>query len=209
MGRFTLLLTVSALLLPAAARADDVWSWTDSEGEVHYTNDVASIPERFRKSARSLGGEGDSKSGPEVTVVSKGDGKAKEKDKDKDKDKDAAESSLAAQPPPPDPIETAIRPPREEENAGEQEWRTLFRKANDRVRRTERQVARTREALSKMPGTDYTSYDYAGRVVVESRSEALKLQLEEDQHNLNDAREQLHDLERAAAREAIPLEWRR
>jgi hypothetical protein len=45
--------------------------------------------------------------------------------------------------------------------------------------------------------------------VVESRLQALKLQLEEDQHNLDDAKEQLHDLERAAARDSIPLEWRR
>jgi hypothetical protein len=200
MHRLTLLLL--ALLLPVAARADDVWVWTDTEGEAHYTNDPASIPERFRKSARSMGGE-KSGSGPEVTVISKGDGK------DKDKDKGAAEPTVAPLPPPPDPIETAIRPPRDDEKAGEQEWRTLFRKANERVRRAERQIQRTRDALSKMPGSDFTSYDYAGNVVVESRSQALKLQLEEDQHNLDESREQLHDLERAAARDAIPLEWRR
>ena len=37
----------------------------------------------------------------------------------------------------------------------------------------------------------------------------LKTQLEEDEYQLNSAREELHDLERAAAREAVPLEWRR
>jgi uncharacterized membrane protein len=193
-----LLLTVAVFLLPALARADDVWVWTDAEGEAHYTNDPASIPERFRKSARAMGGE--KSGGPEVTVVSKGE--PKEKDK-------GAEPMVAPLPPPPDPIETAIRPPRDEEKASEQEWRSLFRKANDRVRRAERQIQRTRDALSKMPGSDFTSYDYAGNVVVESRSQALKLQLEEDQRNLDDSREQLHDLERAAARDAIPLEWRR
>ena len=108
---------------------------------------MASIPERFRKSARSLGGEkgSDPKNRPEVTVISKGDGK--------DKEKEAAEAAEAAQatvaaPPPPEAIETAIRPPRDDEKTSEQEWRTLFRKANDRVKKAERQVARTREALS-------------------------------------------------------------
>jgi hypothetical protein len=203
MSRLARLLTLLALLAPVAARADDIWVWTDGEGEVHYTNDAASIPERFRKSARSLGGEkgGDSRSGPEVTVVSKGDSKGK--------DKEAADTSVAPQPPPPDPIETAIRPPRDDEKVSEQEWRGLFRKANDRVGRAERQVKRTREALAKLPVSDITSYDYLGNVVVESRYQTLKVQLDEEQHNLDEAREQLHDLERAAARDAIPLEWRR
>src|SRR5262249_27760965 len=116
---------------------------------------------------------------------------------------------VAAQPPPPEPIESAIRPPREDEKTSEQEWRTLFRKANDRVHRAERQLQRTRDAMAKLPGSDFTSYDYMGNVVVESRSQALRLQFDEDTRNLDDAREQLHDLERAAAREAIPLEWRR
>ena len=45
--------------------------------------------------------------------------------------------------------------------------------------------------------------------MVDSRSQSLKVQLEEDEFQLNSAREELHDLERAAARDAIPLEWRR
>jgi len=199
MSRPLRLLALLALLLPAGAQADDVWSWTDADGEVHYTNDLASIPERYRKSVRALGGD---KSGAEVQVVTKDDPKPKDKEPPPD-------ATMAPQPPPPEPIETAIRPPREDEKASEQEWRTLFRKANDRVRRAERQVQRSREAIAKLPGSDFTSYDYMGNVVVESRSQALKLQLEEDEHNLADAREQLHDLERAAARDAIPLEWRR
>jgi hypothetical protein len=202
MSRPLRLFALLALLVPAGVRADDVWSWTDGEGEVHYTNDPASIPERYRKSTRTLGGDKDSRSGPEVQVISKEDGKPKEREP-------PPETTVAPQPPPPEPIETAIRPPRDDEKASEQEWRTLFRKANDRVKRAERQLQRTRDAMSKLPGGDFTSYDYMGNVVVESRSQALKLQLDEDTRNLDDSREQLHDLERAAARDAIPLEWRR
>lgn len=63
--------------------------------------------------------------------------------------------------------------------------------------------------MSKLPGQDLTSYDFAGNIVVDSRYQSLKAQLEEDEYQLNNAREELHDLERAAAREAVPLEWRR
>jgi hypothetical protein len=199
MSRLLRLLALLALLVPAGVRADDIWSWTDAEGEVHYTNDLASIPERYKKTVRTVGSD---KSGPEVQVVGKDDGKPKDREP-------PPETTMAPQPPPPEPIETAIRPPRDDEKASEQEWRTLFRKANDRVKRAERQLQRTRDAISKLPGSDFTSYDYMGNVVVESRSQALRLQLDEDQRNLDDSREQLHDLERAAARDAIPLEWRR
>jgi hypothetical protein len=44
---------------------------------------------------------------------------------------------------------------------------------------------------------------------MDSRYQSLKLELQEDEYQLNVANEELHDLERAAAREAIPLEWRR
>ena len=77
------------------------------------------------------------------------------------------------------------------------------------MQRAERKAQRTREALAKLPGQDLTSYDYAGNVVVDSRYQSLKVELEEDEYQLNVAREELHDLERAAARDAIPLEWRR
>jgi len=77
------------------------------------------------------------------------------------------------------------------------------------VRRAERKATRTREALAKLPGQDITTYDVAGNVVVESRYQTLRAQLDEDEFQLEQSREQLHDLERAAAREAIPLEWRR
>ena len=88
-------------------------------------------------------------------------------------------------------------------------YQAMFRKSNERVRRAERKAQRTRDALAKLPGQDLTSYDYAGNIVVDSRYQSLRVQLEEDEFQLNAAREELHDLERAAAREAIPLEWRR
>lgn len=196
-------LLLVALALSPMAWADEVWVWTDGAGEAHYTNEPASIPEKYRSSARALGGDKlKAEAKPETAATA-----AKESAQPERKE---PPSDATVQPPPPEAIETAIRPPDPDEKVSEEQWRTMFRKANDQVSRKERQTQRTREAFAKLPGQDFlTSYDGFGNLVVESRYQTLKLQLAEDERALEDARERLHDLERAAAREAIPLEWRR
>lgn len=189
------------------ARADEVWVWIDSSGESHYTNDLASIPEKARRNARPLGGDTPPAVEPRTATRKPEESTRPAKPADGEGGKEPRGGE--GQPPPPEAIETALVAPREDELVSEEQWRSLFRKANERVRRAERKAQRTREAFSKLPGQDITTYDIAGNVVVESRWQTLKLQLEEDEFQLEAAREQLHDLERAAAREAIPLEWRR
>jgi hypothetical protein len=183
-------------LVATAARAEDVYVWTDASGETHYTNDVASIPEKARRSARKL--ENDP-----PTVVPRNDPKPPGNEPPKGQ-------PIGEQPPPPAPIEETIHAPREDEKVTEDQWRTMFRKANEKVHRAERKALRTRESLSRLPGQDVTTtYDQSGNLVMDSRYVSLKTQLQEDDYQLNVAQEELHDLERAAAREAIPLEWRR
>jgi hypothetical protein len=198
---------LAVALQSAAARAEDVYVWTDADGETHYTNDIASIPEKSRRSVRKLEGTVPEAVAPRSAIP----GVEPEKPAPKPGEGEVADAKKAApeQPPPPQPIEEAIQAPREDEKVSEDQWRTMFRKSNERVRRAERKAQRTREALNKLPGQDLTSYDYAGNIVVDSRYTSLRTQLEEDEFQLNAAREELHDLERAAAREAVPLEWRR
>ncbi|HUM12942.1 MAG TPA: hypothetical protein VLT82_18480 [Myxococcaceae bacterium] len=199
---------LAVVLHAATARADDVYVWTDSAGEAHYTNDVASIPEKARRSVRKLEGTTPDAVSPRSAIP----GVEVDRPPAKPADPDAAEAkkpTADAQPPPPQPIEETVQAPRDDEKVGEEQWRTMFRKANEKVRRAERKTQRTREALAKLPSQDLTSYDVAGNVVVDSRYQSLRVQLEEDEYALGAAREELHDLERAAAREAIPLEWRR
>jgi hypothetical protein len=203
MNRGVLRPLLAALLLAQAARAEDVWVWTDASGEVHYTNESASIPEKYRSSARSLGGE-------KVKAEAKAEPPPPATGSTEPEPKAPPAETAQPQPPPPEPIEIAERAPEPDDKVTEEQWRSMFRKASERVRRSERQAQRTREALARLPGEDYTtSYDQRGNLVVNSRYQALKLQLGEDERALEDARENLHDLERAAAREAIPLEWRR
>ena len=198
-------LVLSLALHAPTARADDVYVWIDASGEAHYTNDLASIPDKAKRTVRKLEGSPDA-----VAPRSAIPGVEREKTTAKpDPETQDAKKADPEQPPPPQPIEESIRAPREDESVNEEQWRMMFRKANERVRRAERKAQRTREALAKLPGQDLTSYDYAGNVVVDSRYQSLKVQLEEDEYQLNNAREELHDLERAAAREAVPLEWRR
>ncbi|HTS79346.1 MAG TPA: DUF4124 domain-containing protein [Myxococcaceae bacterium] len=203
MSRSPLRLALLGLALhSAAALADDVYVWMDPSGETHYTNDVATIPERSRRTARKLDVEASS----EPKATAKADDAAP---KSGSSPKDSLPVADSSQPPPPEPIETALLVPREDEKVSEEQWRTLFRKANERVKRAERKAQRSRDALAKLPGQDITTYDVAGNVVVESRYQTLRVQVDEDEYQLQVAQEQLHDLERAAAREAIPLEWRR
>ena len=200
--------TALALVLhAAAARAGDVYVWIDSSGETHYTNDIASIPEKARRTTRKLEGTPEA-----VAPRSAIPGVEVDRSPAKPAESDTAEAKKPAadsQPPPPQPIEETIQAPREDEKVNEEQWRSMFRKTNEKVKRAERKTQRTRDALAKLPGQELTSYDYAGNIVVDSRSQALKLQLEEDEYALGAAQEELHDLERAAAREAVPLEWRR
>jgi hypothetical protein len=207
MSRRLLRLAALAVVLHAAnARADEVYVWTDSSGETHYTNDIASIPEKAKRTVRKLEGTPD--------VVAPGArprrrGRPVGRETGRVGTPGGEEAPADSQPPPPQPIEETVQAPREDERVTEEQWRTMFRKANEKVKRAERKTQRTREALAKHPGQDLTSYDYAGNVVVDSRYQSLRVQLEEDEYSLGAAREELHDLERAAAREAIPLEWRR
>ena len=55
-----------AALAGSPARADDdVWRWTDDAGDVHYTNDAATIPAKFKARATQTRGD-------ELSVISTG-----------------------------------------------------------------------------------------------------------------------------------------
>ena len=45
------------LLLAAGPAGETVYSWTDADGVAHYTNDLSSIPQRYRDKARTLDGQ--------------------------------------------------------------------------------------------------------------------------------------------------------
>jgi hypothetical protein len=198
----------AVLLLLAAGPGDPtIYAWTDAEGVAHYTSDASTIPQRYRDRARTLDGR----------PVSSAEG---------------AETPPPAEPKPgaseEAPKQAAVKPPAarveesEEESAppplapgaaetlDEAAWRKRFQRGNERLRRAELTLARDREQLSRVANEESTMVvDAYGHPVTTTRSTALRMQVADDERVLHDARESLQDLERAAAREAIPFEWRR
>src|SRR4051812_34651817 len=125
------------LLAPLAAQADEIFRWTDDEGEVHYTNDPDAIPANKRTKAKVT-------KGTELGHVNAVDGK------------DGKDSKKKRVPPPVDseaskgaPIEVAM--PAEPEES-EQTWRAAFRQAHEKIEGLERGLERDRQKLEDPAG---------------------------------------------------------
>jgi hypothetical protein len=195
------------LLLAAGPAGEEVYSWTDANGVAHYTNDPAAIPQRYLDQARTLDGRPVGAPTPppkEPASVEVKPGASEEVPKP------------AAPKPPPERAEeleeSAPAPlsPSVAETLNEAGWRKRFQRSNERVRRAELALGRDREQLQHVANEEvYMVVDAYGRTMTAGHSTALKLQVSEDERVLKEAREALEDLERVAAREAIPLEWRR
>jgi hypothetical protein len=54
MRRLGFLLALVALLAGPAGTSAQMFQWTDEQGQVHYSNGLNSVPERFRSTARPL-----------------------------------------------------------------------------------------------------------------------------------------------------------
>jgi hypothetical protein len=193
------------VLLAAGPPGEEVYTWTDADGSAHYTNDPTTIPQRYRDKARTLDGQ------PAASSESKPPPPA---------DAKAGTQELAPKPPaakPPEhtdePLEESAPPPLSisaAEALDEAGWRKRFVRATERVKRAELALSRDKEQLSRVGNEEgYMVVDAYGRTMTAGRSTALRMQVAEDERVLNEAREALQDLERVAAREAIPLEWRR
>jgi hypothetical protein len=195
------------LLLAAGPAGEEVYSWTDANGVAHYTNDPAAIPQRYRDQARTLDGRPVGAPEPPPKEASTAEAKPS-----------ASEEApkVATPKPPPERVEEAEESapaplsPGAAETLDEAAWRKRFQRSNERVHRAELALARDKEQLQRVSNEEgYMVVDAYGRTMTAGRSTALRMQVSEDERVLYEARASLEDLERAAAREAIPLEWRR
>jgi hypothetical protein len=195
------------LLLAAGSAGEDVYSWTDATGVAHYTNDPSTIPQRYRDKARTLDGQPASSAStaaqPPPAESKAGAGEETPKAIPAKPSADRLEESEDESAPPP-------LSPGAAEKLSEAGWRKRFQTANERLRRAELTLGRDKEQLSRVANEEgYMVVDAYGRTMTAGRSTALRMQVAEDERVAHDARDALDDLERAAAREAIPLEWRR
>jgi hypothetical protein len=199
-------LAFALLALAPGPAGEDVYTWTDDQGVAHYTNEPNLIPRRYRDQARTLDGQplpADAPEKPPPTPEAKGPPPDAPEKPAPGKSPRADEPAEEASPAP-----TAL-PPSGTAGLDEAGWRRLFVRANERVRRAEQVLARDRTALAQVSNEEgYLIVDPYGRVMTAGRATALRLQISEDERVVHEAREALYELERVAAREAIPLEWR-
>jgi hypothetical protein len=201
-------LTAMLCLLAPGPAGEDIYTWTDAEGTAHYTNDPNTIPRRYRDKAHALDGaplpaDAPDKAAPPVEASKSPPESAAKPIPPKAPER--TEEPLEESAPPPSPL-----PPSGTAGLDETAWRRLFQRTTERVRRAELALARDKQSLDKVSNEEsYMVVDPYGRVMTAGRATSLRMQLSEDERLVHEAREALYDLERAAAREAVPLEWRR
>ncbi len=195
------------LSLAGAPAGEQVYTWTDSEGVAHYTNDPDAIPQRYRDKARTLEGQPAASKEAAAATPPTAEGKPEA----------PPEASKPAAPPPREHTEEAFEEsappplsPKEAAGLDEAGWRKRFLRTTERVHRAEVNLERDQEQLKRVANEEgYLVVDPYGRVMSAGHATALRMQVAEDERVLNEARDALYDLERLAAQEAIPLEWRR
>ncbi len=193
------------LLLAGAPAGEEVYTWTDTDGVAHYTNDASTIPQRYRDKARTLDGEPVASKEAAAAPVPPEGKPAGAEEAPKVAPTRPAELPVEESAPPP-----AALSPSEAATLDEAGWRKRFQRSTERVRRAELTLQRDQEQLKRVANQEsYMVVDPYGRVMTAGQATALRMQVAEDERVLQEARESLHDLERLAAREAIPLEWRR
>lgn len=179
------------LLSASMASAQAIYRWVDEQGEVHYTDDKESIPEAQRPKAKQT-------KGSEIGLAPSPDGP---RESSKRRSRPRAEESI-------DPDQAAKAAA---EAQVEQAWRARFREAHDRIADLERTLAKDRKTLENpgSAGLPLSKPDMYGRILPSAEFEQVRERVASGERRLAQAREALADLEREAAREAVPLEWRR
>ncbi len=180
----------------AVAEAQQVYQWTDKAGEVHYTDDKSTIPKGAK--VRTTSGEA-------LAEVS-GD---------------------PAPPPPAAPAATAAPakgPPAPTD--AEQYWRGEYRRARENIRRLEDEIAVDNRKVEDPTGLPLNHMQcglaatgFVGGTPVTGQMGCYYLpnpeyqrtrdRLETNKRALKRAKDELNELDRRAANDAVPLEWRR
>ncbi|MBI5548510.1 MAG: DUF4124 domain-containing protein [Deltaproteobacteria bacterium] len=194
------LLVLSGLLLLGASpsRAQVIYRWVDDSGEVHYTDDKSSVPKDRQRSAVVTRGD-------ELGIAAATPEPASETtplQKEEAADRAAQQAALKI---------AQEQAEEEAEVQAEKEWRQRFRDVHGQIERLERQVEADRKAVEdpNAAGIPLGRLDAHGAFISNPHLEEIKRRLADSEQELAKAREDLADLEREAARKAIPLHWRR
>lgn len=184
-------LLLSALALGPAAHAQQIYRWVDGKGEVHYTNDPASIPKGVKPTTTE---------GEDLSMVVHSDSGA-----------EPAPSPRAQESSPPDsarpqgsPSASSDEAPRSWPAGAEQVWRERFARARSKVEQVQRQLEAVTEG-SAAQGCMGSPADCAPGLSPEE--EALAKRVKQLRDMLQSAQQRLDKLEQLARENDVPTEW--
>jgi len=182
--------------LSALASAQTMYRWTDKAGETHYTDDRSTIPK---------GAKVETTAGEELSELTTDH---------------ASQPAAPAQPAP-------AAQPSGPSNA-ELYWRQEFGRVRENIRRLEDEIAVDTKKVEDPNGLPINhlqcgfinnGFVGAGAVPVAGRSgcyylpnpewQRTKDRIETNKRALDRAKAEMHELDRRAANDAVPLEWRR
>ena len=166
--------------------AQVVYRWVDADGLMHFTDDPASIPPKYRASASKM-------APPELGVVHVKEAQAVE----------PVDSPQVTSPKPPEPAEAEADP-----QQVERQWRGAFKALNRRVEELESSLVADRKLLATV--AERATYNpVTGMYFPTNEGDQLRERIRKSELELKNAQEELQDLEREASRNSIPREWRR
>jgi hypothetical protein len=184
--RHFILLGICLGLAPAAL-ANPIYRWVDDQGVTNYTNDASKVPAKARAQVTS---------GDEIIVITS-------------ERAPSAKGRVAAVSPETTSVSTDILRP--DERVAADQWRAAFRDAHARISFLEVEIKSDLQLLEQggiqpseiginhwdnQPWTAHPGY-----LLVQQH-------LQRNLAELNRARADLDELERAASREVVPREWR-
>ena len=172
------------LAAPAArAQSQEVYTWTDEAGEVHYTNQLDQVPGRYRRTMKAA-------KGGEVGEVS-----AKK------------EPNPPGEPKIQQKVEPEIVPARalKKPALDEQYWRTQFRAVRDEIARLEEQLAKDKQSLPFYE--KYRTMDPNGFLVENPEAPRCRQRIRDNEARLQSAHARLRGLKETGGAAGIPTHW--
>ncbi len=172
---------VAIVLLFAVPVFAETYKWVDDRGTVNFADDLGSVPKKYRKKVKVLGG--DEGNAPQVTEIEE---PTKGKAKGEEKKGEPKESAAAGK----ENKKKAIYGGKDEAA-----WKSDFGKLKADIKAAENQLTDTNARLndpSKMSRSEYLTLQYTVKDI---------------EYRLTELRKKLDALNDAAAKAGVPPEW--
>ncbi len=182
---------LAALWATAAAAQDEVQTWIDESGEVHYTNDPSQVPAQYRRTMKRTAGDG----ALSVIPSSAKEGGAKGSSGSTESTGSTGRGASGN-------FSVQMRP---EPKLDEAYWRQRFRDVRRRISELEDALREQKTIESQIGPTRAQASDGS---LGDPRLEQVKRRMAEITRDLDSANSELRSLNQAAAEANVPQSWR-